>query len=115
MSEFKKYLQGEQSLVTKFRDGEFDRKMFHALTRDVVRIHSSQISRLERLGHAVVLWEIGFHFQNQINYFGLSTKSEFCNITLDEIRQLSEIFFYMCNWFTYNKEIDHEYLRFGKW
>jgi hypothetical protein len=95
--------------------GRFNSEQFTDLMNFVFNLNKT-IDDASRLKQAVKLWEIGFLWeQRKANHYDPNDVFNIENISDDQLRQISQIFYYACNWFTYGKEIEKEYLGFGKW
>nr|WP_319509913.1 hypothetical protein [uncultured Draconibacterium sp.] len=95
--------------------GIFNVEQFTELMDYVFNLNTT-IDDASRLKQAVLLWEIGFLWeQRKANHYDANDVFNITNINDDQMRQTSKIFYYACNWFTYGKELEKEYLRFGKW
>ena len=95
--------------------GEFRENQFKDLMDYIFNLNTT-IDDSTRLKQAVKLWEIGFLWeQRKANHLDTNDVYNISIVDNDQIRQISQIFYYACNWFTYGKELEKEYLGFGKW
>ncbi len=95
--------------------GKFRGDQFQSLMNYIYELHHT-IDDSSRLKQAIILWELAlFWEQRKANHYDVNDAFEIENLDDDKIRQLSQIFYYACNWFSYGKDMKKEYLDFGKW
>ena len=99
-----------------YEDGFFDNNKFDELTEFIIDLSNTDLSKEDQLNKAVEIWELGFSIQQLItNHYDKNDTYKITNLIDDKLRQLTQIVYYFCNWFTYNKPLEKDCLTFGKW
>ena len=95
---------------------KLDEEKFNDLTKYVLDLHRSDLSQDQRLGLAIKLWEFGFLVSRLLRcHHDSSDVYMIENLDEDDDRQIDSILYYLCNWFSYNKELDEQQIKFGSW
>jgi hypothetical protein len=97
-------------------EGLFDDIKFKDFTHSILKLHSRDLSQIDRLKISIELWEIGFYIQRLLsNHYDKHDTYKIANMSNDQLRQLSQLIYYICNWFSYNKPMEVELLELKKW
>jgi hypothetical protein len=107
---------GNNPFFEELEEGNFNKSIFHDYTRAIYELSKTELTIKEKYDCAIMIWEINHHIQNfLISHFDSRDIFHFNNLEEDDSRQLKNILFYSANWFSYNKELDLEHLKFGSW
>ncbi len=105
-----------ESFYYSINEGYFDNDKFKKLTNSIYSLNSRSINRLARLEKSIELWELGFSIQRLLtNHFDKKDAFKISNLNDKQICQLSQVIYYLCNWFSYNKKMEKKYLDLDSW
>jgi len=94
----------------------FDEDKFNTLTKFVLDLHQRPISTDERSSIAIKLWEFSFLTITLLNcHIDDNDVYKIKNLKEGDSNQINKILYYLSNWFSYNKPIDGQFLKFGSW
>jgi hypothetical protein len=104
------------SFYYSLNEGDFDSIKFKDLTNSICILDSEDLSQLDRLLKSIELWDLGFSIEKLIScHFDKNDVYKISNLSDTQVRQLSQVIYYFCNWFSYNKKIEKDLLEMDKW
>ena len=106
-----------ESFYLELRDNcMFDEDKFNTVTKCVFDLHQRPISTDERSSIAIKLWEFSFLTISLLNcHVDDNDVYKIKNLKEGDSSQINKILYYLSNWFSYNKPIDGQFLKFGNW